>query len=313
MNLYIFIPILVVFMVLGFRREIGEWMRERRRRPVAAAANQEWRREYEAKNPDGPPLTREEIDGFKAWHASLALPAVELIPAPDRPVAAGGTRIGGPVWLADGEDWPAGPDGVPLEFVAQVDFAELDPLPDFPEAGLLQFFVGRGDLFGADFDDPAGGGARVLWRPGAFAGGSLRPQPASTDHDLNPWERREVRETGLSLVDLPAVHRPGPSDWRIGERLEGQHRRPGIEEIDELVWDDDDDPPRRHHVGGHPVFTQHDFREPDRFGDYDRTLLRLTSDGNLIWGDCGEAVFLIRRHDLLMRDFSSVIFYWDCT
>ncbi|HEU4881306.1 MAG TPA: DUF1963 domain-containing protein [Longimicrobium sp.] len=313
MNLYIFIPILVVFMVLGFRREIGEWIGRRRLRPVAPAANQEWRREFEARNPDGPPMTRAQIDEFKAWFASLALPAAELVPAPDRPVRAQGTRIGGPVWLADDEAWPADSEGGPLEFVAQVDFAELDPLPDFPEAGLLQFFIGRGDVFGADFDDPARGSARVLWRPGALVGGSLRPQPASTDDELNPWERGKVRETGLSLVDLPAVHEPDPHDWRIHERLEGQYRRPGFEEIDDLLWNDDDGRSRRHHVGGHPVFTQDDFRGPGRFDDYDRTLLRLTSDGNLIWGDVGEAVFLIRHNDLLARDFSSVIFYWDCT
>ena len=29
-----------------------------------------------------------------------------MLPAPERPVAASGTRIGGPVWLADGEAWP---------------------------------------------------------------------------------------------------------------------------------------------------------------------------------------------------------------
>jgi uncharacterized protein YwqG len=32
-----------------------------------------------------------------------------------------------------------------------------------------------------------------------------------------------------------------------------------------------------------------------------------------MWGDCGEAVFMIRRRNLLMRDFSTVIFHWDCT
>lgn len=109
------------------------------------------------------------------------------------------------------------------------------------------------------------------------------------------------------------MHRPDPTDWRFEQRLKSQLRRPGIDEMQELPYDDDDGAPAVHHVGGHPVFTQSDFREPGRFDDYGRTLLRLTSDRNIIWGDCGEAAFMIRRRDLLMRDFSTVIFHWDCT
>jgi uncharacterized protein YwqG len=309
--LYIFLPFLVVFTAWAFRREIAEWRRDRRRRPVVAANRAAAQSRYEAENPAAPPMTREEIDGFRALYDSLALPAVELRPAPGRPVAAGGTRIGGPVWLPEGEAWPADARGVPLEFVAQVDFAELPPLPDFPTSGLLQFFVGRDDLFGAELDDPEQGSARVLWRPSGVEGGSPHPQPALGKDDSHPWQRDDVRAAGLPLTGTAAVHRPAGSDWHFEERLEGQLRRPGIEEIYGMM--EEADTPEVHHVGGHPVFTQSDFREPGKYDDYDRTLLRLTSDRNLIWGDCGEAVFLARRRDLLARDFSSAIFYWDCT
>jgi uncharacterized protein YwqG len=309
--LYLYLPLLAVLLAFAFRREIAEWRRQRRHRPKATAEAAAWRATFEAENPEGPPFTREDFEDFAAWHASLALPAVELLPAPERPVTAGGTRIGGPAWLRDGEAWPTDAEGAPLEFVAQVDFAELPPLPDFPATGLLQFFIGRDDVFGADFDDPPRGSARVLWRRDALQGGHLHPQPALGD-DSSPFQHGGVREAGLSLVGEPAEHRLPYGDWRIEERLEGQLRRPGIEQVDDLL-ESDDGAPLRHHVGGHPVFTQHDFREPGRFDDYDRTLLRLTSDASLLWGDCGEAVFLIRRGDLLNRDFSSAIFYWDCS
>ena len=313
MPLYIAIPFLAVFLAIVLRRDIAQWMRERRRRSAVPAQMGAYRRQYEAENPDTTPLTQEEIDGHRAWIASLALPAVELVPAPERPVAAGGTRLGGPVWLREGEAWPADGRGVPLEFVAQVDFAELDSLPDFPEAGLLQFFVGRDDLFGADFDDPAQGTARVLWRPDGLEGGSLRTQSPVGADDSHPWDRGAVRETGLPLVGRPAVHRPSADDWRIEERLKGQLRRPGIDALDDLLDGDEGEPSRHHHVGGYPVFTQYDFRAPGHYDDFDRTLLRLTSDHHLIWGDMGEAVFMVRRADLMERDFSKAIFYWDCT
>lgn len=310
MNPYTFVLIVIALLPFAFRREIAEWWRNRSRRGAGASA---WRAEFEADNPDGPPFTREEIEEFRALRASLVLPAVELTPAPERPVAAGGTRIGGPVWLADGEAWPLDREGVPLEFVAQVDFAELPPLPDFPTAGLLQFFVGSNDLFGAEFDDPMSGDARVLWRPDGPRGGGLHPPPPDDDGRTSPFSRNGVRTAGVSLTGQATEHQPDASHWRIVQRLDGHLRRPGIDEVDRVLEAEDENPPLRHHVGGHPVFTQFDFREPGRYDDVDRTLLRLTSDASLLWGDCGEAVFMIRRADLLARDFSSVLFYWDCT
>ena len=73
------------------------------------------------------------------------------------------------------------------------------------------------------------------------------------------------------------------------------------------------DKPLVHQAGGYPVFVQWDFRKPDYLAAYDTVLLRLTSDDFLMWGDVGEANFLIRREDLAKRDFSKVIFWWDCS
>ena len=105
---------------------------------------------------------------------------------------------------------------------------------------------------------------------------------------------------------------PGYVDWRIQARVNGQLRRRGIGRIHAMIDAADETVPTSHHVGGHPVFTQHDCRVPGRYDDYDRVLLRLTSDEVLRWGDSGEAVFLIRTADLIARDFSTVAFYWDC-
>jgi uncharacterized protein YwqG len=308
-NLYIFVLMLVAGIAVAVR--IAGWIRERRAQSRVDAQRARHHAKHEAENPDQSPVRPEEIEEFKVWFASLALPAVELLPASERPVKAGGTRLGGPVWLKDDEAWPTDESGAPLEFVAQMDFAELPPLPDFPEAGLLQFFIGGDDVYGADYDDLTRGRVRVIWRPDGLEGGRLCPPPARTD-DLAPWRRMEIRESGLPLAGRAAVHRPDPTDWRIGEHLKGQLRRPGIDEIDDLAYEHNPTP-EVHHVGGHPVYTQYDFRGPGRFDDFDRTLLRLTSDPNLMWGDLGEAVFMIRRRDLLMRDFSNVIFHWDCT
>ena len=40
-----------------------------------------------------------------------------------------------------------------MELLAQVDCSALKSLPDFPHTGLLQFFIGTDECYGADFDD----------------------------------------------------------------------------------------------------------------------------------------------------------------
>lgn len=131
--------------------------------------------------------------------------------------------------------------------------------------------------------------------------------------ELSPFSNNGARANGLAMIGT-ATQRPlDSSDWRRQRRLDGMLRRENFTAIDELLYPDEPAAPRYHHVGGHPVFTQSDFRKSGHYDDFDRTLLQLTSDGNLCWGDVGEAAFLIRRNDLLARDFSQVIFYWDCT
>ena len=71
--------------------------------------------------------------------------------------------------------------------------------------------------------------------------------------------------------------------------------------------------PPNQFVGGHPRFVQWDFRKPGFRDDFDRVLLQLDSQNGLIWGDCGWAVFMIRRDDLLARNFSRVAFSWEST
>jgi uncharacterized protein YwqG len=306
----------VVALVIGtiaFRRDLIAHVRDRRRNREWHRQRDEWNAKFERENPAGPPFTDAEIDAFGDWHRSLALPAILLQPA-DKPVGAGGSRIGGPVWLAPGTEWPVDDRGVPLEFVAQIDFADLPPLADFPTSGVLQFFVGRDDLFGADFDAPDKGQARVIWvESGIERGAAHLASPLDNDRDCSPFAGAAVRRTGQPLLGRPTEMPVDGYFWRITDRLEGQLRRPGFERIEAILDGAQADRAQGHHIGGHAVFTQDDFRGPGHFDRYDRVLLRLTSADDLIWGDVGEAVFLIPRADLVARNFDAAIFYWGCS
>ncbi len=57
------------------------------------------------------------------------------------PGALTGSHLGGRPYLADGDAWPTGTDGVPLTLLAQIDLTTLpEPIDGLPRSGLLQLF-----------------------------------------------------------------------------------------------------------------------------------------------------------------------------
>ncbi|WP_084133617.1 DUF1963 domain-containing protein [Clostridium grantii] len=64
-------------------------------------------------------------------------------------------------------------------------------------------------------------------------------------------------------------------------------------------------------IGGYPNFVQW-----NRHGEEDVLLLQIPSSGRsqrrITWGDCGIANFFIKEEALAKRDFSDVMYHWDC-
>ena len=73
-----------------------------------------------------------------------------------------------------------------------------------------------------------------------------------------------------------------------------------------------------HRMDGFPFFTQSDPRtETLEYESFDTLLFQLDSDSRdrkdlVLWGDCGVGNFFINREDLKRRDFSKVLYNWDC-
>ncbi len=70
---------------------------------------------------------------------------------------------------------------------------------------------------------------------------------------------------------------------------------------------------------GYPSFTQNDPREDERYRNYSVMLFQSDSkysddraDYEISWGDVGIANFFITPEDLARRDFSNVLYTWDC-
>ncbi|KFN50193.1 YwqG family protein [Arenimonas composti] len=284
------------------------------RRPLAGAPEPEVPR---SRRKPGAALAADEIAELETFRLANALPAVPLRPAPERPVSTDGCRLGGPAWLPDGENWPRDDEGWPLEFLGQLDFAGLPELADFPRQGLLQFFIGGDDLYGADFAAPGLGRARLFWRDRIDGGRLVEPPPlveeagnADTGVEYSPFIDHALRRRGVALVPGELELDPLPdSDWRMQQRLQGKLHRAGIDRMLE-AWRDGQ--VRGHKTGGHPAYTQADFRRKAEGDGLDVVLFGLSSDDVLMWGNCGKANFLIPRGALRRRDFSRVVFWWDC-
>lgn len=275
-------------------------------------------RRAEAATPPKPlaaPLPDADFQRFLDWRETNALPAINLAPSGPAPREAGGNRYGGPVWLAAGEAWPTGRDGQPLSFLAQIDFSRLPPLEDYPTSGVLQFFIGRDDLYGADFDHPERGDFRVIWRETLDGPGALhdsRPLGQGGIDDYSPLHDKTVA-AGIALTGHPDRHLPDVTHWTFDRDLKGLLDRDPTNRIYDYIDAEREQKADTHHVGGHPGFTQGDYRGIDHYQDVDRVLLQLWSDNDTImWGDSGQGQFTIRRADLLKRDFSKVLYQWDC-
>lgn len=326
-------PPLITIIVATLTLFGARWALQRWRE---ARAREAWRKEIAQWQAQQPPIvepTAEQLAELRRRIPELALPALILTANESAPVTAGGTRIGGPVWLPNGVGWPAGKEGRPLEFVAQLDFAAMPPLPDYPEAGVLQLFVGRDDLHGADFDAPDKSDFRLVWHPEGAVGGQLLPPLVLPHYGEGPDGaystpaifNDQVRSNGVmlhatarSMVPPPFSY---PFDALISE-LGIDARHPDVDAQLEQYWNAGS--AQGHYTGGHPQFVQFDYRgdasfpprddpQPSPYRDYDRVLFQLTSDNGLQWGDVGEANVLIRRDDLLGCRFDRAIWYWDCS
>ena len=66
------------------------------------------------------------------------------------------SKIVGLPYLPKGAEFPKAPNGEEMLMIAQINCEDLKGLKDFPQKGILQFFVFDDDdaMFGLDFDNP---------------------------------------------------------------------------------------------------------------------------------------------------------------
>ena len=257
-------------------------------------------------------------------HDSTAKDTVRIKPAPadsslpfEKKVCS--SKFGGLPYWTRGEEYPKAQDGANLYLLAQINFDQVPNLADYPNRGLLQIFIKADDTYGCSFDSEQKDW-RIVWRevfsPSlAMSEGELRAMGVKSASDEKgedeflPFDK----EYSLSFKkEITFVH-PNCDDFDGVLKNAAQvlgfsvYDKSSYELFDEDSFSAFFDDNSKHQIGGYPDFTQNDVR---REGDI--LLFQMDSDGEILWGDMGIANFFINPEDLINRDFSNVLYNWDC-
>lgn len=259
-------------------------------------------------------LDPDTVARFREWQEDTSLPAVFLTGAGPAPETAGGSRVGGGVWIPAGESAPLDSTGAPMSFLAQLDFAELPKLKDFPEKGVLQFFIARDIYFGANLNDPRKSDFKAIYRESVDGPGELvatRYDGRNGEDFYTPLESRELQVRGERLTGKTGLSFPGIFSFTLARDLPELVENNSFATLNALLREGHVDMSEVHHMGGYPDTVQDDWRVTKELQEFDTVLLNLWSRDGLMWGDAGQGQFLIRREDLRERNFDEAAFQWD--
>jgi uncharacterized protein YwqG len=231
-------------------------------------------------------------------------------------------------YVPKGQAYPNDKDGRPLVLLAQINFADVPKYPDFPQQGILQFYIqprdgdGQTHIWGMNMSSEPDF-FRSLHQPDYFR---VIYHP-TIGEAANPAEIPQYRGAGMPIdteaalsfkLDTESVNADdyqfeqyfGVSVTDFFQKNKGIPEEKIVDFYDYLV----NHAPAK--IGGYGRFVQRDPRTyaPDK-ADW-IVLLNIDSTsipggGEILWGDAGIGTFLIRKQDLAKRDFSNVAYYWD--
>ena len=212
------------------------------------------------------------------------------------------SKIGGLGYIPHDKDFPTDSNGNQLRLLAQIECDKIQ-LDGFMKTGLLQFWILNDDVAGIDvWGTTNQDGFRVIYYPEidkTVTKEEIESKFVKNEYDDDEYNGFPVfRECGMSFEKS--------KDKEFDYNTDDEEI---LEEYDSLSG---------HKVGGYPYFTQSDPRPDMENGDYyDFLLFQLDTDyigkeDVVMWGDSGVGNFFINSEKLKNRDFSDVLYNWDC-
>ena len=234
------------------------------------------------------------------------------------------SKIEGIPYIPKGKKIPTNSKEQQFMFLAQINCEDLKGLEDFPQEGILQFWVLGEDLLGLDFDDYTNrDGFDVIYYEKIedyYSEDEFKEMYNPYKFDLKYMEiliASEPCKMKFSLEKQKESFNYELLDNLFKEVLEEESL--GFNEKDKLYEEVEklyDDEFYEEIVGtkcnGFPYFTQWEPRDDKQMKEYDTSLFQIDSGKEVMIGDSGVMHFFINREKLKNKDFSDFFYHWDC-
>ena len=234
------------------------------------------------------------------------------------------SKIEGIPYIPIGRKIPTNSKGQQFMFLAQINCEDLKGLEDFPQEGILQFWILGEDLLGLDFDDYTNrDGFDVIYYEKIedyYSEDEFMEMYNPYKFDLKYMETliaSEPCKMKFSLEKQKESFNYELLDNLFKEVLEEENI--GFNEKDKLYEEVEklyDDEFYEEIVGtkcnGFPYFTQWEPRDDEQMKEYDTSLFQIDSGKEVMIGDSGVMHFFINREKLKNKDFSDIFYHWDC-
>lgn len=234
------------------------------------------------------------------------------------------SKLGGVPYWDMKKEYPCNSDGKKLVLLAQINL-EKEELDDelLPKKGILQFFIDTDVLNGLKDKN----GAKVIYHENIDYNikkedvESLDIKTSTMLDDKNeeyfPFNG-EYAITLTKCIDDSLGTRANVDDKvknTLKEKYNDTRELPYLEdyftkEEYDYLWRNLDASGSK--LLGYAEFTQEDPRNSSEYKQYDTLLLQIDSEGPIMWGDSGICNFFINKEDLIQKDFSNVLYNWDC-
>lgn len=241
------------------------------------------------------------------------------------------SKLGGIPYLPKNKELPVDKEGRQLKLLAQINLQDLQGMEELPSEGLLQFFVIADECYGLDFDNSV---SQDTFRVIYYEQIDKNVKEEDVSKIYNPYYEDEdewfVFEGEFKMEFKITEQGMSFEDFRYDDIFVEKYNRKfpdepidaffDIDEFDSELYDQisrENDSGEGIKIGGYPFFTQEDPREYN-YNGHDTLLLQIDSfdddnkDIHIMWGDSGVGNFFISAEDLKNRDFSKVLYNWDC-
>ncbi len=208
----------------------------------------------------------------------------------------------GKPYLPINMEYPKDKNGVPMIHLAQINFAEVPALDDYPNSGILQLYISPTDWY--DMEDFC-----ILF----YENPDLDFQTGFDFLTKSLYEDCPIY-VEHKLTFNKTIEYGDPNDFRFQLSFDGKDYYDFQKSLSKAQEDEMDKffDSIGHKIGGYAYFTQSDPRDYDSIKHDDVLLLQIDTDEEIMFGDSGVAHIFINSDDLKEKDFSKAYFYWDC-